>query len=137
MEQRRVVYAECGGFMYLTAGIRDVHGTLFPMVGIYPTVARMLPRLKALGYVEVEVERETGLFPVGRVRGHEFHYSELEQQDFCDSLIKPLYRVHERSGEEPRLEGYLYKRCLASYTHLHFGSNPEFATSLIAAVRQT
>jgi cobyrinic acid a,c-diamide synthase len=131
-----VVYAECGGFMYLTSGIRDSHDRLFPMVGIYPTVARMLPRLAALGYVEVEVERANDLVAAGRVRGHEFHYSELEQKDFCGDTIEPVYHIRKRHGEAPRSEGYLYKRCLASYVHLHFGSNPQFATSLVHAARQ-
>jgi cobyrinic acid a,c-diamide synthase len=84
IEQGKAVYAECGGLMYLSEGIRDVHGTFFPMVGIYPTVARMLPQLKVLGYVEIEVENASGIFSLGRARGHEFHYSELEPQDlFC------------------------------------------------------
>jgi cobyrinic acid a,c-diamide synthase len=136
IDQGGVVYAECGGFMYLTSGIRDSHGRLFPMVGIYPTVARMLPRLAALGYVEVEVERANTLAATGQVRGHEFHYSELEQKDFCGDTIEPVYHLRKGHGEAPRSEGYLYKRCLASYVHLHFGSNPQVATSLVYAARQ-
>ena len=135
IEQGRVVYAECGGFMYLTEGIGDVQGTLFPMVGVYPTVVRMLPRLKALGYVEVEVEKATGPFSPGRARGHEFHYSELERQDFCSGPIETLYHVRKRPDDVPRPEGYLYKQCLAGYIHLHFGSNPEFAMALVSAAR--
>ena len=42
VEQGRVVYAECGGFMYLSQGIRDVQERFFPLVGIYPVVIRML-----------------------------------------------------------------------------------------------
>jgi len=135
IEQGHVVYAECGGFMFLTEGIRDIHGRLFPMVGVYPTVARMLPHFKALGYVEVEVEKAAGPFPRGRARGHEFHYSELERQDFCSGALETLYHVRKHRSDVPRPEGYLYKRCLASYIHLHFGSNPEFAAALISAAR--
>ena len=137
IEQGHVVYAECGGFMYLTEGIRDISGRLFPMVGVYPTVARMLPRFKALGYVEVEIEKAAGPFPRGRARGHEFHYSELERQDFCSGALETLYHVRKHRSDVPRPEGYLYKRCLASYIHLHFGSNPEFAAALVAAARET
>lgn len=135
IEQGRVVYAECGGFMYLTEGIRDIAGRLFPMVGVYPTVARMLPRFKALGYVEVEIENAIGPFPRGCARGHEFHYSELERQDFCSGALETLYHVRKHRSDVPRPEGYLYKRCLASYIHLHFGSNPEFATALVSGAR--
>jgi len=136
VEQGRLVYAECGGFMYLTFGIRDVQGNLFPMAGVYPTVARMLPRLAALGYVEVISEKTNSLLPLGRVRGHEFHYSELEQGNFCNDLIESVYRVQKHVAGESRPEGYLYKNCLASYLHLHFGSNPEVAAALVAAARQ-
>ena len=135
IERRGIVYAECGGFMYLTAGIRDSQGTLFPLVGIYPTVARMLPRLAALGYVEVEVQRATCLFAAGSARGHEFHYSELEQKDFCSDTIEPVYQIRKHHSDALRNEGYLYKRCLASYVHLHFGSNPQFVSSLVKAAQ--
>jgi cobyrinic acid a,c-diamide synthase len=136
VEEGRVVYAECGGFMYLTSGIRDVQGTLFPMVGVYPTVARMLPRLAALGYVEVAIEQANDFLPSGRVRGHEFHYSELEGREFFGGTITPVYQVRKRHDDEARLEGYKYRRCLASYLHLHFGSSPEFAAALVEAARQ-
>jgi cobyrinic acid a,c-diamide synthase len=45
IEQGGVVYAECGGLMYLTQAIRTVEGRDFPMVGIFPATAQMLPRL--------------------------------------------------------------------------------------------
>src|SRR5436309_8547470 len=41
--------------------------------------------------------------------------------------------VRKRPDDVPRPEGYLYKQCLASYLHLHFGSNPEFAAALVSA----
>ena len=127
----KTVYAECGGFMYLTQGIRVVEGQYFPMVGVYPTVVRMLSRLSALGYSEVDVESSNGIFPSMRVRGHEFHYSELEQDILYDP-IETLYQVRKRAADMPRPEGYLYKHCLASYVHLHFGSNPTFARCLVS-----
>ena len=133
IERNGLVYAECGGLMYVTRGLRDRDGKLFPMVGIYPTTVRMLPHLAALGYVEVSIESDTGLFPPGTVRGHAFHYSELEDREFCHNPIQAVYRVRKRPGDNPRPEGYVYKRCLASYIHLHFGSNPAFAQGLVAA----
>ena len=134
IQDGKTVYAECGGFMYLTQGIRVVEGQHFPMVGVYPTVVRMLSRLSALGYSEVDVESTNGIFPSMRVRGHEFHYSELEQ-DILSDPIETLYQVHTRAADMPRPEGYLYKHCLASYVHLHFGSNPTFARCLVSLAR--
>ena len=88
IEGRGVVYAECGGLMYLADAIRDGQGRRFPMVGIYPTTVRLLPQLSALGYVEVSLTAGHGLFPAGTVRGHEFHYSELEEPDLCRGPIQ-------------------------------------------------
>lgn len=124
--------------MYLTRGIRDGAGRFFPMVGAYPTVARMLPRLSRLGYVEVDVESSAGLFPPMRVRGHEFHYSELESSmpsEGRHARIDPVYRIRGRTADESRVDGYTYKRCLAGYPHLHFGSSPGFAQRLVALAR--
>ena len=39
--------------MYLTRGCAKLTAQSSPFVGVYPTVVRMLPHLKALGYVEV------------------------------------------------------------------------------------
>ena len=130
IQDGRTVYAECGGFMYLTQGIQDVEGHDFPMVGIYPTVVRMRSRLSALGYTEVAIPPTNGLFPALRVRGHEFHYSELVP-DLTVKQTRTLYEVRQRAAEATRPEGYMYKRCLASYIHLHFGSNPTFAQQLV------
>ncbi len=130
IQDGRTVYAECGGLMYLTQGIRDVEGHDFPMVGVYATTVRMRSRLSALGYAEVAIPPTNGLFPALRVRGHEFHYSELVP-DLAVKKARTLYQVRQRAAEATRPEGYVYKRCLASYIHLHFGSNPTFARQLV------
>ena len=130
IQDGKTVYAECGGFMYLTQGIRDVEGHDFPMVGVYPTVVRMRSRLSALGYAEVAITPTNDLFPALRVRGHEFHYSEL-MPDLAVKQTRTLYQVRQHTAEAIRPEGYVYKRCLASYIHLHFGSNPTFARQLV------
>ena len=82
------MYAECGGFMYLTQGLRGQMGNsdndvasqdMLPFVGVFPVTTRMLPRRKALGYREIEATGDTILGPKGTIaRGHELHYSEAE-----------------------------------------------------------
>ncbi len=124
------VYAECGGLMYLTQGIRDTEGHDFPMVGVYPTFAHLRSRLSALGYAEVTIPPTNGLLPAMRVRGHEFRYSELVPAPPVEQT-RTLYQVRQPAAGVARPEGYVYKRCLASYIHLHFGSNPTFAQQLI------
>lgn len=130
IQDGKTVYAECGGFMYLTQGIQDVEGHDFPMVGVYPTIVRMRSHLSALGYAEVAIPPTNDLFPALRVRGHEFHYSELVPA-LAVKQTRTLYQVRQRAAEAIRPEGYVYKRCLASYIHLHFGSNPTFARQLV------
>jgi cobyrinic acid a,c-diamide synthase len=122
------IYAECGGFMYLTEGIVDFDGQFHRMAGIFPTKAKMLNRRKALGYVEVDAVRDNPLATKGsRIRGHEFHYSEI---DDMPTSVDRVYRVN-KPGSDSWGEGYRYKNTLASYVHLHFGSNKEWAERFV------
>ena len=128
------IYAECGGLMYLSREIEDLQGTSHPMVGVLPFKVRMLPRLRSLGYREITLTAAGLLGPAGsRARGHEFHYSEIVNGA---GAIQKLYRVTPRQGGEPTAEGFCYKNVLASYVHLHFGSNPEVARHLVACCRR-
>jgi len=112
------VYAECGGFIYLTDGF----------VGVFPVATRMLPRRKALGYREVELTSDSIIGSKGAVaRGHEFHYSEMDEMP---ATVERVYRVR-KNGNDLGPEGYRYRNCLASYIHLHFGSCPEMAGSFV------
>jgi cobyrinic acid a,c-diamide synthase len=123
------IYAECGGLMYLSQEIRDLAGRIFPMVGVFPFGVQMLPRLKALGYREVTLTAAGLLGPAGtRARGHEFHYSEIVGRP---DGVPCLYRLTPRRGGEVVQEGYRENNVLASYVHLHFGSNPEVARQLV------
>ena len=119
------IYGECGGFMYLCESLFDQHGKRYPMVGCFPFTTRMYPRLKSLGYREVTLTRNTIVGKSGMVvRGHEFHYSELTTNT---PDIQTAYRISDRSGLDKPPDGYLTKRTLGSYNHLHFGSQPEAA----------
>ncbi|MGA9756594.1 MAG: cobyrinate a,c-diamide synthase [Desulfobaccales bacterium] len=128
------IYAECGGLMYLAREIRDLEGRAHPMAGVFPFTVRMLPRLKALGYREVTLAAPGLLGPAGtRARGHEFHYSEIVGEPIG---VARLYRLTPRRGGEAVAEGYSEGNVLASYVHLHFGSNPEVARHLVARCRR-
>lgn len=117
----RPVYAECGGFMYLTEAIVDADGRTWPMAGIFPTRARMQKRCTKLGYIEVESNSGAGwLTPGIRARGHEFRYS----------TIDPMPESIERIYQSPA-EGYRVRSTLGSYVHLHFLSCPHFAEAFV------
>jgi cobyrinic acid a,c-diamide synthase len=85
------IYAECGGFMYLTEAIVDLDGQFHPMVGLIPGISRMQPRLVSLGYRLVESPGNF-LLPQGVItRGHEFHWStwEVPLKDEGGRLVLP------------------------------------------------
>jgi cobyrinic acid a,c-diamide synthase len=115
------VYAECGGFMYLTQAIVKLSGRSWPMAGIFPTSARMQRRLTKLGYIEVEnCEAGGWLSPGECARGHEFRYSVI------DPMPETVHRVYKDPAE-----GYRVRSVLGSYVHLHFLSCPRFAEHFV------
>ena len=109
------VYAECGGFMYLTESIIDLAGREWPMAGVFPTKARMQERLARLGYVEVETA-------AGKARGHEYRYS----------ITDPMPESVARRGS-----GYQVRGAFGSYVHLHFLSCPPNAQGIRGGVAKT
>lgn len=127
----RTVYAECGGMMYLSQGITDSDGKRLAMAEVLPVGTRMLPRRKALGYADITLESDTCVGRAGeRLRGHEFHYSELEA-DPPD--WQPAYSMTYRRGERSR-EGWKHGNVLASYIHLHIASRPACLAALSASL---
>jgi cobyrinic acid a,c-diamide synthase len=127
------IYAECGGFMYLCRELEDHQGRRFPMANCFPFKTRMLPRLKALGYREVQLRRRTLIGETDAViRGHEFHYSEIVDSP---GVGETVYRIADRRGPQTAVEGYMIHRTLGSYIHLHFGSAPPAAEAFVACCR--
>jgi cobyrinic acid a,c-diamide synthase len=127
------IYAECGGFMYLCSELQDQQDRRFPMAGCFPFKTRMLERLKALGYREVQLVCRTIIGEKGAViRGHEFHYSEIPD---ALAAAEGVYRITSRDGIQQTTEGYALRRTLGSYIHLHFGSAPQAAAAFVASCR--
>jgi cobyrinic acid a,c-diamide synthase len=124
------IYGECGGFMYLCRDLTDMTGERHDMVGCFPFSIRMLPRLKSLGYREIQLQADCLLGQTGQtLRGHEFHYSEIVSPA---ADIPTRYITTRRDGQPSASEGYQVHQTLGSYIHLHFGSN-QFATSSFVA----
>ena len=119
----KMIYAECGGLIYLAQAFIDSGARESSLVGLLPGKIRMTPKLQNFGYHEIETSLATFLFPKGRkLRSHEFHYS------IWDSSSLPKnspYRVGER------YDGFYDGRLLASYQHLHFGQHPELAEHFV------
>jgi cobyrinic acid a,c-diamide synthase len=130
------LYAECGGLMYLSQGIESIDGKHFQMTGLLPWWTRMLPRRKSLGYAEVTLTKDSLFGPVGtRLRGHEFHYSELAGDLSQLDDWRTAYLVSHRRSETPQVEGFQRGNILASYVHTHFASNPEAVNYFVTQCR--
>jgi len=130
----RPVYAECGGLMYLSRGIELLDDSRHQMVGALPFYTRMLPRRKALGYVEVLLQQDTLLGTAGKtLRGHEFHYSGIIE-DESGACARP-YQTIKRNRGLAGCCGYQQGNLLASYIHLQFAAHPEAAAQFIQTCR--
>lgn len=136
-EDGRPVYAECGGLMYLSSGIHGFDGRMFRMTGVFPFETMMSKRPR-LGYREVELIDDCVIGEKGCVfRGHEFHYSEIIKENGRRQgamSYDKIYHVKDKTGECLGSEGFMYKKTLASYIHLHFGSNPAAARNVIGFI---
>jgi len=121
------IYAECGGFMYLCESLDDMEEKTFPMVGIFPFQVIMNKRLRNLGYHCASILEDCLLGDKGTiVHGHEFHYSNIKQENpGKKALLRRLYSLDNSSHE-----GYIAGSALGSYIHLHFGRTPHLLRSM-------
>ena len=140
-EAGRPIYAECGGFMYLTEGIYDSENVFHHMAGVFPFKTMMKKGRSSLGYREAVLKERSILGIKGTVvRGHEFHYSEIvnsgERSAVSGQLGDLIYSVKDGSGLSLGEEGYRIKNSLGSYIHIHFGSNLSIADSIIDFIKE-
>jgi cobyrinic acid a,c-diamide synthase len=129
----RPLYAECGGLMYLSRGIYDFEGGFFEMAGVFPFATAMKRQRSRLGYRQVTLKEDCIIGRRGdELRGHEFHYSEIAEEAGAGPTGPGLYGVRDGSGElVSGDEGYTFKKTIASYIHIHFGSNGHIAQELL------
>ena len=120
------VYGECGGLMYLGRSLTGFDGETRPMAGLLPAVSSMSQSRLSLGYREVEARSDGPLLASGQqVRGHEFHWSTLEQPPAEDESV---YRVVNQGG---RPDGFRSGSVWATYVHVHMGSDPRLAPRFV------
>ncbi len=117
------LYAECGGFMYLCHDLCDFNDKVYPMADVFPYETRMTKK-PTLGYREIVLNEDCILGSAGETcRGHEFHYSEI-----IGPALGTVYSVHNNRGHHLPSEGFRRNNTLASYIHVHFGSNRKIAS---------
>jgi cobyrinic acid a,c-diamide synthase len=119
----RPVVAECGGLLYLC---EELDGR--PMCGALPATARMAGRL-SIGYREAAAIAPSACWAGGEaVRGHEFHYSQVEPRDGGDAAA---WTLAARGRAWP--EGFAAGGVHASFLHVHWAAFPQAARRLVAA----
>ncbi|MGB4360762.1 MAG: cobyrinate a,c-diamide synthase [Rhodoferax sp.] len=130
------VYAECGGLMYLARTLRW-KDSVVDMVGALPVDVLMHERPVGRGYVTLQTTPDapwlTAEAPAGQtLRGHEFHYSSLEN---VAPGLKFAYRVLRGHGVDGARDGVVYRNVLASYAHLRTGAGSDWAHQFVNFVR--
>jgi cobyrinic acid a,c-diamide synthase len=145
----RPVLAECGGLLYLSQEL-DGHD----MCGALPVRACMTDRL-TLGYREAVAATATPWLDAGeRVRGHEFHYTQVEPTQIKPARGEPAqaeptqvepaqavvgnelpaaWTLSARGAE--RADGYVRGGVQASYLHVHWAAHPQLAARFVHAAR--
>ena len=120
------IYGECGGLMYLGRSLTGFDDVAYPMAGLIPAVSAMSQSRLSLGYREVEARADGPLLSSGQqVRGHEFHWSTLEQPPHEGESV---YRVVNQGG---RPDGFRAGSVWATYVHVHLGSAPGLAPRFV------
>ena len=116
--------AECGGFLYLHQELQDKEKNSFPMVGILPYQAHDTGKLVRFGYIELQEKDGHFLDPEERIRGHEFHYYDSEENGGSCVAKKPV-----TGRTYPCIvEGESY---FLGFPHLCYASNPHFAEAFV------
>lgn len=110
VEKGGLLWAECGGLIYLTDNIDGA-----PMCGVLPLECTMENARLSLGYRTIN-------YGGAEFKGHEFHYSKIKDPDKCASVATQT-DVKNRLVSTPV---YRYNNALASYTHLYWGDNDIF-----------
>jgi len=133
VSEGRPLYAECGGLVYLGLSVK-VDGQAHVMTAALPYECELLEKRAALGYREVFLDNDCPLGPSGSsLRGHEFHYSRISGSNWQPGIIYNV--MGEDRVPEAQLTSVQYKKTLASYMHLHFGSRPEAAGWIVNFIK--
>ncbi len=135
------IYAECGGMMILGDFIKDENGNNHKMSGILPF--RSKKSKLNVGYRYIKGLKDAPIIKQNQlIRGHEFHYWEIENNFSEPDLRKAEYHNKLSSPwkiksweTEYKNEGYFDEKLHASWIHLHLPSSPDVAKNFIDATQ--
>ena len=130
------VYAECGGYMYLSRGLTDFDGESYPMLGLLPTSMQMNKKLQMVGYVEATLQEDCILGEKGmKLRGHEFHFSSEPDngEEKTENDAKRAFSIRRIRNNNVYSGGFINAKgnVAGSYLHIHFAGCPEAAAAFV------
>ena len=112
--ETRPVHGECGGYMVLGEALIDKHGERHHMAGLLRLITSHAQRRMHLGYRHAELLASVAGFAAGtRLRGHEFHYSTIVEQNDA-----PLALVTDADGAAVAETGSQRGFATGSYFHM-------------------
>lgn len=129
IKERMPVVAECGGFMYLHSNIKDKMDNTYSFTKALPGNCFYTGKLVRFGYIEIE-EQNPCFLPKGeKIRGHEFHYFDSEDNGRDCIAKKPV------TGKKYPcvIAGEYY---WLGFPHLYYPSNPAFAKCFVEKARE-
>jgi cobyrinic acid a,c-diamide synthase len=132
VEEGMPIYGECGGLMYLTRSISGYRGEkkARKMAGIVQADIVMTSRL-TLNYTEAECNGP--LFGNSRIRGHEFHYSSIQN---ISGDMRFAYSMKKGRGVTGNHDGFIINdNGIAAYMHLHFANSKLPERLVLSCVR--
>jgi cobyrinic acid a,c-diamide synthase len=116
--------------MYLGESLTDAEGVAHRLTGVIPLRSSMSRARLTLGYRTATARADGPHVTRGQVvRGHEFHWSVLEEEAVTGAAAYDL-------AEGGRADGYARGNVWASYVHLHFASDVRLAPRLVATCAQ-
>ncbi|MBQ9628201.1 MAG: cobyrinate a,c-diamide synthase [Synergistaceae bacterium] len=122
------ILAECGGYMYLCDSLTDRDGKKYRMAGVIHSDAFMTDK-PVIGYIEAKALSDNILCSEGDIiRGHEFHYSRVNQTDTF------AFNMTRRRTGESYSGGYAHGNILASYLHMNFFGNIKLAERFLSRI---
>ena len=135
------IYAECGGMMILGDLLIDENGKNHKMSGILPFKSKKSNL--SVGYRYIKGLKDTPIIKKNQlIRGHEFHYWEVEHSSSELELNKIDYKKQFSSPWEIKSwetefknEGWSDKKLHASWIHLHLPSCPHALKNFVNATQ--
>ncbi|WP_297407739.1 cobyrinate a,c-diamide synthase [uncultured Cetobacterium sp.] len=120
------IYGECGGFMYLSSGIKNLQNEAYKMASLLNCSVKMTEKLNIgrFGYVTLKKDNFIGT-------AHEFHYSKIDDEGTDERVFK----VEKLDGRN-WLCGYKNRNLLAGYPHIHFFKNLNIIEEMLEGVKK-